>query len=107
MADDPELTERVRRLLDGEPDVVERRMFGSVGFMVGGVLRVGVGRHRDHVMMGRIALAEADAALAEPGVRPATMRGRTMRGWLFFEDEAVAAEADLQRWVAAALAAEV
>ncbi|GAA2754336.1 TfoX/Sxy family protein [Amnibacterium kyonggiense] len=107
MADDPELTERVRRLLDGEPDVVERRMFGSVGFMVGGVLRVGVGRHADHVMMARIPLAQAAAALAEPGVRPAIMRGARMRGWLFFEDEAVAADAALERWVSAALAAEV
>ena len=107
MADDPELTERVRRALRDERDVVERRMFGSIGFMVGGVLRVGVGRHRDHVMMARVPAALQAQALTRPGVRPAVMRGRPLQGWLFFEDEAVATDEQLSRWVEAALAAEV
>jgi TfoX/Sxy family transcriptional regulator of competence genes len=106
VADDPELTDRVRRLLDAQNDVVEKRMFGSIGFMVGGVLRVGVGRHPDHVMMARIPLADAAAAAEERGVHPAVMRGRTMRGWLFFEDEAVDSDEQLERWVTAALEAE-
>jgi hypothetical protein len=106
VADDPGLTARVRGALAGERDVVEKRMFGSVGFLVGGVLRVGVGRHADHVMMARIPVAEAAAALTAPGVKPAVMRGRPMSGWLFFEDEAVATDQQLGRWVAAALAAE-
>jgi TfoX/Sxy family transcriptional regulator of competence genes len=104
VADDPELTARVRDALAGEVDVVEKRMFGSVGFLVGGVLRIGVGRHPDHVMMLRIAEEDA-AALAGPGVRPAVMRGREMRGWRFLEDEAVGSDEQLARWVAAALAA--
>lgn len=106
MADESELLERVRTLLEPERDVVEKRMFGSVGFMVGGVLRVGVGRHRDHVMMGRIPLADEAEALRRPGVLPATMGGRVRHGWLFFEDEAVDSDEQLAHWVAAALAAE-
>lgn len=107
MADDPELIERVRRALQDQRDVVERRMFGSLGFMVGGVLRIGVGRHADHVMMARVAEADQEQALTEPGVRPAVMRGRPLRGWLYFEDAAVATDAQVARWIAAALAAEV
>lgn len=107
MAEEPELTERVRRALHDQRDVVERRMFGSIGFMVGGVLRVGVGRHPDHVMMARISSARQAQALTEPGVQPAVMRGRPMRGWLFFEEEAVATDEQLTRWIEAALAAEV
>ncbi len=107
MADHPELTERVRRALQGERDVVERRKFGSIGFMVGGVLRVGVGRHDDHVMMARVPEAQQEQALTEPGVRPAVMRGKPLRGWLYFEDEAVATDEQVARRVAAALAAEV
>ena len=106
MADDPELTARVRRLLADEPDVVERRMFGSVGFLVAGVLRVGVGRHADHVMMARVPRDEEAAALAEPGVGPALMRGRPMRGWLFLQDEAVASDERLAHRVRRSLAAE-
>lgn len=107
MTEAEELTQRVREVLTDETDVVEKRMFGSIGFMVGGSLRVGVGRHPDHVMMVRIAQEDAEAALAEPGVHPAVMRGRRMRGWLFLEDEAVASEEGLRRWVASALAAPV
>ena len=100
------LTERVRRMLEGEVDVVEKRMFGSVGFLVGGVLRVGVGRHPDHVMMARVPLAAEATALDVRGVHPAVMRGRAMRGWLFFDDEAIASDVQLRRWVTSALAAE-
>jgi hypothetical protein len=107
VADAPELTARVRGLLAGRPDVVEKAMFGSIGFLVGGALRVGVGRHPDHVMMARIAESDAAEALARPGVRPAVMRGRPMRGWLFLEDEAVATDEALAGWVALALAAPV
>jgi hypothetical protein len=107
MADEPELTARVRRALGERDDVVERRMFGSLGFMVGGVLRVGVGRHRDHVMMARCPSAGWEQALTEPGVQPAVMRGRMLRGWLFFGAEAVGTDEQVARWVSAALAAEV
>jgi hypothetical protein len=106
VTDEPELTERVRRALRDEPDVVERRMFGSIGFMVAGVLRVGVGRHPDHVMMARVPLAAQQRSLTEPGVCPAVMRGRALHGWLFFEAEAVATDEQLARWVREALAAE-
>lgn len=106
MADDPELTARVRAALADDVDVVEKRMFGSIGFMVGGVLRVGVGRHPDHVMMLRCSPEDA-VRLAGPGVRPAVMRGRTMRGWLFLEEQAIATDERLTRWVAAALAAPI
>jgi TfoX/Sxy family transcriptional regulator of competence genes len=99
-----ELTQRVREALADETDVVEKRMFGSIGFMVGGVLRVGVGRHPDHVMMLRCSPDDA-ARLAGPGVHPAVMRGRTMRGWLFLDEPAIASDDHLVRWVAAALAA--
>jgi hypothetical protein len=107
VADDPQLTARVRSLLADETDVVEKRMFGSIGFLVRGALRVGVGRHADHVMMGRVAAADEDAALATRGIGPAVMRGRPMSGWLFFTDEAVATDEQLARWVRSALAAQV
>jgi hypothetical protein len=106
MADAPELTARVRAALADRTDVVEKPMFGSIGFVVGGVLRVGVGRHPDHVMMARIPAAEEADALALPGVLPAVMRGRPVHGWLFFEAEAVATDDRLARWIRSALAAE-
>jgi hypothetical protein len=106
MPDDPGLTERVRRQLVGQVDVVEKRMFGSIGFMVGGMLRIGVGRHPDHVMLVRVPPEQEAAALAQPGAHPATMGGRPRRGWLFLEDRAVETDEQLERWIEVALAAE-
>ena len=100
VADDPELTERVRRVLEQQVDVVEKRMFGSIGFMVGGVLRVGVGRHPDHVMMARVPLADEAAALTVTGVKPAVMRGSRAAGLAVLRGRAVDTDEQLERWVA-------
>lgn len=104
MADDPELSARVRRALEGVPHVEERRMFGSLGFLVEGTLRLGVGSHPDHVMLVRAGAAQ-DGELERDGVGPAVMRGRPMSGWLFLERRAVESDDDLAHWVDVALAA--
>lgn len=104
MADDPELTERVRRALSGVEGVQERRMFGSVGFLVDGTLRIAVGTHPDHVAMVRVGDAGADV-VDRPGVGPAVMRGRPMSGWLFLQREAIDSEEDVARWVAVGMSA--
>ena len=44
MAYDEQLAARVRELMAARPDVVERKMFGGVGWMVGGNMAVGVMR---------------------------------------------------------------
>jgi len=42
VAYDEVLADRIRELLVLEPDVVEKRMFGSVAFLIGGHIAVGV-----------------------------------------------------------------
>jgi hypothetical protein len=49
--------------------------------------------------MVRCDPADTDALLTEPHAAPLEMRGRAMAGWLLVEDECVAGEADLARWV--------
>ncbi len=46
MAYDEELAARVRELMSARPGVVERKMFGGLGWMVGGNMAVGVMRTR-------------------------------------------------------------
>jgi hypothetical protein len=46
----------------------------------------------------------ADAALAEPGVRPFDMTGRPMKGWLLVAPDGHAEDDDLRRWVDRSLA---
>ena len=97
MAFDEDLARRVRSLLDGQPDVSERKMFGGIGFMVGGNMCCGV--IGDDLIV-RLEPAQADELLAsESGARPFDFTGRPMRGWLFVALSAVAEDADLEQWV--------
>jgi hypothetical protein len=97
VAFDEELAQRIRRLLDGQPDVTERKMFGGIGFMVGGNMCCGVIGEN---LMVRLSPAQAEELLASvPGVRPMDFTGRPMRGWLYVSPTAVAEDADLQEWI--------
>lgn len=94
---------RVRERLLAAGDVQEKRMFGSVAFMVNGTLRLAVGEKEDRVMMIRVAPEEYDEALAREGASPAVMKARTMRHYLFLSDAAVVEDMDLQWWIDLAL----
>lgn len=103
MAYNEDLTGRVRALLAHVPKVEEKKMFGSIGFMVNGKLCIGVGDHPDHNMMVRVGPEKYAAALKHPGAAPAIMRGREHPGYVFLTNRAIKSEADLRRWVDLAL----
>lgn len=103
MAYNEALTQRVRKLLAGTPAVEEKKMFGSVGFIINGKLAIGVGDHEDHIMMVRVGPEEYENALQKTGAAPAIMRGREQKGYVFLLNEAITSPADLKEWVDAAL----
>lgn len=96
MAYDERLAERIRTALSGRDDVVERKMFGGITFMVAGRMACGV-VHDD--LMVRVGSDRHDAALAEPHARPMDFTGRPSRGMVYVEPAGVRSEADLARWV--------
>jgi TfoX/Sxy family transcriptional regulator of competence genes len=67
MAYDEGLATQVRELLDEQPGLVEKQMFGGLAFLVHGNMACGV---RGEDLIVRVAADTAEAALAEPGVRP-------------------------------------
>lgn len=101
--DEIELLTRVRERLLTAGDIQEKRMFGSVAFMVNGTLRLAVGEKDDRVMMVRVDPEEYDEALAREGASPAVMKARSMRNYLVLNDAAVVEDADLQWWIDLAL----
>lgn len=103
MAYNEALTQRVRELLADTPAVEEKKMFGSVGFIINGKLAIGVGDHEDHIMMVRVGPEEYENALQKAGAGPAIMRGREQKGYVFLLDEAITSPANLKEWVNAAL----
>ena len=96
-------TEQVRERLVHIPDVAEKKMFGSIGFIVNGKLCIGVGDHPDHNMMVRVGPQKYAEALSKPGASPAIMRGREMKGYVFLTVEALGTEQQMDYWVKLAL----
>ena len=100
MAYDEVLAVRIRSELDQQPGLVEKKMFGGVGFMVQGNMACGV--HKDMLIV-RIGLESYDETMKYPHTRPFDMTGRAMKGWVMVEPGGFTSEAELKEWVAAGL----
>jgi TfoX/Sxy family transcriptional regulator of competence genes len=96
MAYDEGLVERIRQILDGQPNVVEKKMFGGLSFIVQGNMACGVTTESFLVRVGPDRFAEA---LFEAHPREMDFTGRPMKGWVYVADEGITADADLERWV--------
>ncbi len=79
MGYDEETAERVRRVLAGRRDVVEKKMVGGRSFMVSGSMCCGVTRT---ALMVRVGPEAYERTLAEPHVRPMEFAGRPMSGFV-------------------------
>lgn len=98
---DDRLADRVRRLLANRSDVVEKRMFGGLAFMVRGHMACGIVADR---LMVRLDPAVAETLLTRPHVRPMDFTGRPLRGFLYVEGAGLATGPALRAWVARAVA---
>ena len=97
MAYDVELSDRVRDLVESEPGLTEKRMFGGLAFLIGGHLAVGASSKGG--LLVRVDPARTDELVDEPRVGRFEMRGRALDGWLRVDAEAVEVDDDLERWV--------
>ena len=97
MAYDEALAERIRELLAGEADVVEKKMFGGLAFLIGGNMAVAASGQGG--VLVRVDPAESDALVAKTRARPMEMRGRSMAGWLRVDAEDVRTKRELTTWV--------
>ena len=81
MAYDERLAEEVRERLAAEDfDVVEKKMFGGLGFIVSGNMAVAASGQGG--LLVRVDPAESDALVESTPAFPMEMRGRSMAGWL-------------------------
>ena len=97
------LVQRVRALVDDEPDVREVSMFGGRAIMVNDKMVVSAGKTGD--LLVRVAAGRHEALLGEPGAAQARMgAGRGMGpGWITVAPEAVADDGRLAFWVEVAM----
>lgn len=95
MAYDEGLAERIRHVLEGEPGVTEKKMFGGLAFLVDGNMAVAAGS--DGALMFRRDPARDDPVSEH--IRPQVMGERVMSGWLHVDAEGVASDRDLREIV--------
>lgn len=97
MAYDEELAARIRELVEGEPGLSEKKMFGGLAFLVDGNMAVAASGQGG--LMLRSDPVEAERIVDDATVHRMEMRGRAMAGWLRVDDAALGSEDGLRRWV--------
>jgi hypothetical protein len=92
------LAARIREALAARPDVVEKKMFGGIGFMLRGNMAVCAGSQGD--LLVRVEPDEVDVLIREPGVTTFGREGaKPMSGFVLVDaaglgDDAFAAWVD-------------
>jgi TfoX/Sxy family transcriptional regulator of competence genes len=97
MAYDEALADRVRALLEGTPGLTEKKMFGGLGFMIGGNMAVAASGQGG--ILVRVDPDEGEHLIATTAAHPMEMRGREMSGWLRVDTDDVARDEALEEWV--------
>jgi TfoX/Sxy family transcriptional regulator of competence genes len=97
MAYDEKTAIRIRDMLSGRTDVIEKKMMGGLCFMVSGHMCCSVSGKGG--LLVRVGSDAHPLMLAEPHVQPMEMRGRTMTGFVRVAPEGYRTEAGLKKWI--------
>ncbi|MBP8809137.1 MAG: TfoX/Sxy family protein [Kofleriaceae bacterium] len=102
MAYDERIADRVRACLGaGGHEVLERKMFGGLCFMVRGHMCCGLTAEALMVRVGQDGYA---AALDRPHARPMTFTGRPLGGFVYVDPPGYRTAAQLAAWIERGLA---
>jgi TfoX/Sxy family transcriptional regulator of competence genes len=96
MSYDERTANRIRAVLARRRDVVERKMFGGLTFMVNGAMCCGI---TAEALVIRVGPAAYEAALGEPHARPMTFTGRPLAGMVYVDPPGYRTARALARWV--------
>ena len=96
MSYDEKTAERVRRILSRRADVVEKRMFGGLCFIVNGGMCCGL---TNTAFMVRVGPDRYENALAQPHARPMDFTGRPLAGMVYVDPSGYKTDAALAKWV--------
>ncbi|MGD9721154.1 MAG: TfoX/Sxy family protein [Pirellulales bacterium] len=94
------LVARIKDALAGRRGVVDKKMFGGVGFLLHGNMLVGVW---EHSLIARLGPEQGAAALDEPHVRAFDVTGRPMKGWVMIDPDGIDSDAQLRAWIERAM----
>lgn len=97
MAYNEELSLRIqKRLLDLNIDFYEKKMFGGNAFMINDKMCIGIIKEE---LMLRVLDGEYESLLEKNHVRPMNFTGKSMKGFLYIEEEGLKKESELNQWI--------
>ena len=96
MAYDEQLAERLRQTYKAVPNVIEKKMFGGIAFMVSGHMSCGI---VDKTLMVRVGPERYQKALKRAHAREMDFTGRAMKGFVFVEPVGFKTAKALASWV--------
>ena len=96
MSYDEKLAERIRTNLKLKRGMVEKKIFGGVGFMFQGNMACGVQKQD---MIIRMSDSDFEKALKNRHARIFDTMGKPMKGWVLVDPEGCRSDKDLQSWI--------
>jgi len=96
MAFDQGLAQRIREVLGDIPDVVEKKMFGGLAFMIRGNMCVGI---IGSELMVRVGKDVYDQALTQPHAREMDFTGKALKGFVYVGEDGIMEDKDLKSWI--------
>jgi len=94
---DEDLAERIRELIPPRVKVTEMKMFGGLGFLIGGNMAIAASGQGG--VLVRCDPDVADALVAKTDAYRMEMRGREMQNWLRVDADSVRTKRQLAKWV--------
>jgi TfoX/Sxy family transcriptional regulator of competence genes len=94
------LVDRVRHALQGHRGITEKKMFGSIIFLLNGNMLVGIWQSS---LIVRLGPERATTALKQPHVREFDVTGRPMKGWVMVEPDGLESDQRLGEWIEMAM----
>jgi TfoX/Sxy family transcriptional regulator of competence genes len=100
MAFDQGLAQRIREEIGDLPGMVEKKMFGGIGFILMGNMACGVSKAS---LIVRVGLDDYEKTLLKAHTRIFDMKGRATRGWVLVDPPGFEDDNDLSAWLKAAV----
>jgi TfoX/Sxy family transcriptional regulator of competence genes len=94
------LADRIREAFAHLPDVEEKKMFGSIAFMVNSKMCIAAGKNR---IMCRISPDIYEDAITRNGVHPVVMKGKELKGYVHVDEDVLQSKKELDYWIEHAL----
>ncbi|MEN8174870.1 MAG: TfoX/Sxy family protein [Pseudomonadota bacterium] len=100
MSYDEGVAQRVREVLADREDLVEKKMFGGIAFMLSGNMCCGV---LEDSLMARVGPANYAGALQRPHARAMDFTGKPLKGFVYVAPAGFDADEDLREWISLCL----